>query len=163
MLSKRVTRSHLTRIAAVVALAAGLLVVSASAQQQGAANQSGVTVGTYEPQQLFNQHPDTQALMQELQGMQQQMQQAQQQGNREKLTQLQQQMQQKQQQAIEKFQNELQQTAVDVAGEQGIDVVAVQIIHTADEVQVQDMTTMIANKFQGGQQQQGGGLPGMGR
>jgi len=145
-----------------IAGAVGLASSSAMNMQADAAQADApAQVATYKPQQAFDQYYLADQLQQKMQEMQRQMQQAQQAGDRQKLMQIQQQMQQERQKVIDQFYSDVETAAVDVARDEGVDIVAVEILYTADRIgEPADMTEQIIKTMnQNAPQRQGGAAP----
>lgn len=127
----------------IVAAATGALALGAifmagnnavNAQNRDDTNRTAPRVATYDPQSAFEEYHEAARLESRLQQIQAQMQQAQQEGDQQRMIQLQQQMQAEQNQVVEKFYQDVEQSAPDVAKENRVDVLAVDIVYTADRV-----------------------------
>jgi len=116
---------------------------NAQAQQQVA--ESAMKVGVYDQEALFREYPGSDELMQFYQGIQQQMQEAQQNGNRQKLQQLQQAAEQKQKEVIDKFNHAVDEALPKVAAKIGVKIVAIEVVYTAGDVETTNLTRSLAD------------------
>lgn len=114
----------------------------AQAQQQDA--EPAMKVGVYDQQALFQEYPGSEELMQYFQQIESDMQEARQAGDQEKMQQLQQATEQKRNEVVEKFQDAVQEALPQVAGEENVKVVAMQVVYTADDVQTTNLTEPLA-------------------
>lgn len=136
---------------AVLTLAVALLVTTMTAPTGWAQQGDGATikVGTYNPQQVFDRYPDREAMMNQMQELQGQMQDASQQGDQQQMAQLQQQMQQAQNEAIQKFQRDVEEAVPAVAQEREIDLVVTEVVYQADRVEAEDITDDVIEQLGG--------------
>lgn len=108
-------------------------------------SQVAVEVGTYTPAMAFEKHPAQQEVMEAFQIAQAQMQEAQQQGDQETIQQVQQQYEQKRAQIVEEFQRDVAKVLPEAAEAAGVKVVALQVVYTADDARVKDVTPHLIN------------------
>jgi len=116
-----------------------------------AANEDKLQVGVYNPQQVFEQYPGRQQMMESLAALQQEAEEAIQQENHQKLAELQAQAEQQQRQTVEQFQQDIERILPEVAQATGVQLVAMEIIYAADDVEEQNLTTAIIEQFHDGQ------------
>lgn len=135
-------------LAAVAIAALGLSVATTQGWAQDEA-EAEISVGTYDPEQVFNAYPDRQEMMDQITELQGQMQQAQQQQDQERMMQLQQQAQQYQTEAIEKFQGDVEAALPGVAEAHGLDLVAIEVSWSRDGVGTEDVTTELIEELGG--------------
>jgi len=105
-----------------------------------------VRVGTYQPQQAFSQYHGTHKFRQEMQKMQAEMQ-----NDPQQARQVQQKMQQKQQQLFSTFEADVEAAFGEMAEEIEVDLVAVEVLHKGDHVEVKDLTNPLIEKLNEGQ------------
>jgi Skp family chaperone for outer membrane proteins len=130
---------------ALAAVAGLVLTQGVTAQQAGT---PPVVVGTYQPQQVAEQSPAQAKLSQRVQGLQAEMQQAQQAGDQTELQRLQAQAQQAQQDAAAEFQSAINSAMPGVAESAGAQIIAVEVAYTAPNVQTVDVTQQIIREMQ---------------
>jgi Skp family chaperone for outer membrane proteins len=130
---------------AMAAFGLALAVFAGSAQAQN--DQGQLTVGTFEPQQVFQSFEGRQQMMQEMQRAQKKAQEAAQGGDQQAAMQARQQMQQKQQELMEDFRSRMEKAAADVAEEENVDLVAPEVTYAASEVEQRDLTKAITSKL----------------
>lgn len=137
---------------AAVALAAGAVVMTTPTPGQAQAAPEGeqVRVGTYEPEQVFGAYHGREAFMQQFQELQIEAQTAQQEGDQEQMMAIQQRLQEAQQEVIETFQNEVEQAMPDVAEKAGVQIVAVEVVYRAPNVETQNVTAEVIEKINEG-------------
>jgi hypothetical protein len=116
------------------------------------ADGSGISVGTYNPQQIAQQSGIQQKMMQGMQGLQQRAQQAQQTGNQQEMQQIQMEAQKIQQQIIGEFQTGMNNAIATVAEKEGLDLVVIQVAYAAPGIQSRDITQAILEEMGLGQQ-----------
>jgi len=155
-------RMKLSSVVAALALVAVAAVAINTARGQ-AADEAGLTVGTYDPQQAFQQYPGREQLMAQMQQLQQQFMQAQQQNDTATAQNVQQQVQRLQQTAVRDFQQAVQKVMPKVAQEAGTQIIALQVAYKSPDVQVKDVTATVVEKLKakggGGAQPQQPNLP----
>ena len=117
--------------------------VQAQERQERAAPPA-MKVGIYDQQALFEQYPGSQELMQFYQRVQQQMQEAVQNGDQQRIQQLQQSAEQKQKEVVDAFHEAVEEALPKVANEANVKVVALQVVYTADSVQETNLTRPLA-------------------
>lgn len=125
--------------AAVLVLAAGPF-LSGTALHAQEDEGAGIVVGTYDPQQVAQAVGLQQQMMQDMQGLQSRMQQAQQEGDQAAMQQIQAEAQQIQQDAADRFLADVEAVMADVAQEAGATVIATEVSYTAPGVATQDVT-----------------------
>lgn len=126
-------------------IAVGVL-AGGDAVQANAAD--GLKVGTYSPQDAFEQYPARTDMVEQIQAAQQKMQQAQQDGDQQTLMQVQQEIEQLQQDTIQSFYKEVEEALPEIAAEQGVKVVAMEVVYTSDDVQSSDLTDQVVDSFE---------------
>jgi hypothetical protein len=126
---------------ALVALAGGFL-LQTDAQAQGEEG-AEIIVGTYQPQQVAQAIDFQQNLMQQMQGLQQRAQKAQQEQDQAALQQLQQEAQKIQQDAAQQFLADVEAVMPQVAETTGADIIATEVTYTADGITTEDVTQAI--------------------
>lgn len=134
-------KSALTVAALTLALVAVLLVPAAgvSAQDDGA----GIVVGTYQAQQVAQAVGFQQQVMQQMQGLQQRAQEAQQSGDQQAMQQIQMEAQQIQQDAAAKLLAEIESVMPQVAEQTGASIIATDVTWSAEDVTTEDVTQAI--------------------
>lgn len=128
--------------------------------QLEAAENGELVVGTYEPQQVFQQSEGQQELMEAFQEAQGSMQAAQEEGDQQKMQKLQSDMREKQEEIIGKFQDELEKVLPEVADATGVDIIAQGVEYTADDIDEKDVTDDVI-KAMGGDPDSDGGMQGL--
>lgn len=128
-----------------LALGVGFFNSSTHAVQNDAGDQ--MVIGTYDPQSAFEQYPARDDMMQQIQQGQQKMQEAQQQGDQQALIQLQQELEKLQQDTIASFYDDVKEALPQIAENQGIKVIAMEVVYTSDDVKSSDVTEQIVKSF----------------
>ncbi len=126
---------------------------NAQAQQVGQSGKKSegkndLTVGTYNPDKAFQEHPAYSKLEQATGKAQESMQKAQQEGDQQKMQQIQQEFQQTRNQSIQEFEQDVSQVMPKVAKESGVEAVAEAIVYTAKNVKTKDITPELINSFE---------------
>jgi len=114
-----------------------------------------MTVGTYQPQNVFRAYSGRAQMMKSLQGLEKQVRAAQKSGNRKQAMKAQKQLQQRQQQMIQTFKTKMNQAIRKVAKKQHLDLVVGHIAFKRDAIQKRDVTKHVIaqmNQGAGGQQ-----------
>lgn len=125
-------------VAALVAAAgASLAGVDLSAQEEPSVE---ILVGTYQPQAVAQAVGLQQQIMQDMQGLEQRMQQAQQDGDQQAMQQIQTEAQQIQQDAAAQFLEDVDAVVPEIAEKTGVMVIATDVAYTAPGVSTQDLT-----------------------
>ncbi|MGC9455400.1 MAG: hypothetical protein ACP5HU_11130 [Phycisphaerae bacterium] len=126
----------------VVMAGCGLIVSSQLAAQTDESNNDAdkLVVGTYDPAQAFQASPGQKELEEKARDAQAEANQAQQEGDQQKLTQISQQFRMDQQRIIQQFQSDVEEVMPDVAESEGVKVVAVEVTYTAEDVETRDVT-----------------------
>jgi Skp family chaperone for outer membrane proteins len=140
-------------VAGLAMLATGL----ATAEEPAGGDDAEITVGTYDMRAIFSAYDGRQAFMKRAQEIQRQAQAAQQAGDRQKLQQLQQQMQQEQQKMGAQLQQDIDDVIADVAKEQGVDIVAPEVLYSVPSVSTKNVTQAIIAELNGGTGSSGSG------
>lgn len=104
-------------------------------------------VGTYDPEAVFQKHPDREELMEALNTAQTRMQEAQQEEDHMKMQQIQQQFEQARERVIQKFQEDINRALPKVAKAAGVKVVVREIVYKADDVKDMDLTPHLVKAF----------------
>ena len=133
---------------AIAIAALGVVVVGSQGWAQDEA-EAEISVGTYDPQLVFNAYPGREQLMEQITEIYSQMQQAQQDQDQQRLMQLQEQMQQQRIEAIEQFQADVEQTLPAVAEASNIDLVAIDVVYSREGVHTRDITTLVIEELGG--------------
>ena len=136
-MNMRVSKGHFVAGVAVGAVAAAMIGAGGLAVAQMDRDNDRVRVGTYTPQTAFSQYHQAEGLQRRAQEIQLAMQEAQEQGDQQRMIELQaemQQMQMAQQQVVERFLDDVEKAVPEIAREAGVSVFAVEIVYTSDEV-----------------------------
>jgi len=146
MMSRKATQSRwIVPAVLTTAVVASILLLSVQSDAQGQnAAANAMQVGTYDQQALFQEYPGSDELTEFYRDLQQRMQQAQQEGNQQKLQELQQEAEAKRQQVLQGFQNAVKTAIPQVAEEADVQVVALQVVYAADDVEQADLTRPLA-------------------
>lgn len=131
-----------TVIAAGVVAAVTLFAAQPTAHGQNAA--AALKVGTFDQQAVFQNFPASQELMTLYQDVQQQMDEARRAGDQQKIMQLQQAMETKRQEVVGDFQTAVDDALPAVADNAGVQVIALQVVYTSDDVEQTDLTQNLA-------------------
>lgn len=136
-MSVRSTKTLFTTavVALVVAAGASVAGFDLSAQEEGQ-----IAIGTYQPQAVAQAVGLQQQIMQDMEGLQQRMQQAQQEGDQQAMQEIQAEAQQIQQDAADDFLADIEAVMAQVAEETGVSVIATDVTYTAPGVTTQDVT-----------------------
>lgn len=102
-----------------------------------------VRAGTYESQQVFTSSKFGEKLTKDFEGLQRDMQAAQQEGDQQKMAQVQMRAQQMQQRVVATFQQNVKKVMPDVAKEAKVQIIAPEIVYAADDVETQDLTRAV--------------------
>jgi len=145
-----------TTIAGALTLAgvAGLVALSsqntdAREIRNSAQNADAPRLGVVDLNQAYSAYPGQQRFNQEMQKLQQEFAQAQQTGNRQKLTELQQRAQQMQQDLATKFESDINKVARQVAKNNNVEILVSDVIYQADAVTEVDLTDEIVDAMNG--------------
>lgn len=106
-----------------------------------AAEQAAIRIGIYDAEAAFETHPAHKELQEATDRIQAQMQRAQEGGDQPRLLELQQEYKQKQEEAIARFQADVVKGLPVAAQVAGVEVVALQVLYTTDDVEVEDITS----------------------
>jgi hypothetical protein len=134
-----------------VAVAGGLLVsAGVNAQTDAPSTQPAdkLVVGTYDPMQAFQAYPGRTELEQKARTAQSDARQAQQEGDQQKMMQISRQFQADRQRIIEQFQSDVDGAMPAVAKQQGVQVVVVQVVYTAPNVETRDVTQAVVKQIE---------------
>lgn len=118
-------------------------------------SQADLQVGTYDPQSVLEQHPAHEELWQAAQSTQSEMQKAQEQDDYEQVQQLQKQYQEKRNQILDDFEADIDNAIPEVAEDMGVQVVALEVVYTDDNIQTKDITSELVDELNDDQDQQG--------
>ncbi|TVQ53663.1 MAG: hypothetical protein EA377_07575 [Phycisphaerales bacterium] len=129
-------------LVAAVGIAAGLTL--APDHHDG---ESKMTIGTYEPQQVFDNYHRTVEFFEYLEQIQAEAMEAQQAGDQDRLMELEMQFQQRQQELMERFEAAVERTMPSVASDQNVKLIALEIVYSADDIDEKDLTTEILDKL----------------
>lgn len=140
-----------TQLCAIALATAALLAVFVShgviQAQQEAAPAEGMAVGTYQPQQIAEQIGLQDEMQRTIQGLQERLNAAQQQGDQAAMQQIQVEAQQVQQDIVSKFERDLNAAMPAVAEETGVQIIAVDVAYTAPDIRTQDVTGPLVEKL----------------
>ncbi len=100
-------------------------------------------VGTYDPDVAFRRHPVQQTLQMALRTAQSEMARAQQAGDQMLMQQVQQQYERTANMAIQEFQQDVTRVLPEVAAEAGVKVIATDVVYSADDVHISDITPQV--------------------
>lgn len=117
--------------------------------------EADLQVGTYDPQSVLEQHPAHEELWQAAQSTQSEMQKAQEQDDYEQVQQLQKQYQEKRNQILDDFEADIDEAIPEVAEDAGVQVVALEVVYTDDNIQTKDITSELVDELNDDQDQQG--------
>jgi hypothetical protein len=106
-----------------------------------------IRVATYEPQTVFSQSHLQNELLQSSQRISAAMEQAQQQGDQDAMQQLQLQFRSEQERIVGEFEDGLKEIMPAIAREEGLQLVAVDVIYQQDNVQTRDITQDVVQKM----------------
>ncbi|MBD3297828.1 MAG: hypothetical protein GF341_04165 [candidate division Zixibacteria bacterium] len=126
-------------------LTADVISAFESLPEGSSADESGedvsLTVGTYDAETVFQSHPAQSELSSAMQSAQMKMQQAQQTGNQQQMQQIQMEHQQTRGRLIGEFEDDIAAAIPDIAKSAGVNVAAMQVMYTADDVETKDITS----------------------
>jgi cell fate (sporulation/competence/biofilm development) regulator YlbF (YheA/YmcA/DUF963 family) len=129
---------------ALIGAAASMSVGSATALDHHGDDTNKIRIGTFQPQTAFESYHGAAAMNERMMELQQQMQEAQQQGDQQALMDAQMRMQQLQNEVIEQFYADLEEAMPDVAKEANVKIVAVDVVYTDDSIgEAKDITEHI--------------------
>lgn len=137
-MSVRSQKTVFTVAVVALVLAGGASVAGFDLSAQG--EPDGLVVGTYDPQAVAQAAGLQQRMMEDMQGLQQRMQQAQQEGDQQAMQEIQAEAQQIQEDAANKFLEDVEGVMSQVAEATGAVVIATDVSYTADGVTTQDVT-----------------------
>lgn len=135
-------------IAALLVLTAGLSLTAADLHAQDAES-AEVVVGTYQVQQVAQAVGLQQKMMQQMQGLQQRMETAQQAGDQAAMQQIQTEAQQIQQDVAAEFQTDVEAVMPQIAEETGATIIATDVTYTAPGVSTEDVTQAVIAAING--------------
>jgi TolA-binding protein len=144
-----ITRGRLVGgIALVAALGVALGLAFADDNDADEPVEKTVQTGTYQPQMVFEQYYRTQQLMEFLHELQGEAEVAQREGNQQKMMELQMRFQQREREVMEAFMERIEGVVTEVAEEEKVDVVALEIQYKAPHVgDPTDLTQQIVAKL----------------
>lgn len=135
-------------------LTADVISAFKSAPEGTSTDESGedipLTVGTYDAEKVFQSHPAQTELSSAMQSAQMKMQQAQQTGNQQQMQQIQMEHQQTRGRLLGEFEDDIAAAMPDIAKSTGVNVAAMQVIYTADDVETKDITSQLVAAFDQG-------------
>ncbi len=97
-------------------------------------------IGQVDVERVYNEYHGMPGFQAEMQGIQQEFQQAQEAGNQQKLMELQQEFQLKQESFHAEFESSMADATEAVSGEAGVDLVVAEVIYHGDDVEVVDIS-----------------------
>lgn len=109
--------------------------------------EAAIAVGTYQQEAAFQNYHRTEELMAFAQELEAEAMEAQQAGDQQKLMDLQAQMQQRQNATIESFFNDIERILPDLARQQNVQVVAVEIQYLAPDIESKDITDLLVEQL----------------
>lgn len=142
-MSIRFSKGAVAVLVAALAVGAGWFLAGESL----AADAPPLAVGTYDPQQIAQDTGLPQKMMQEMQGLQQRMTQARENGDQQAMAQVQAEAQQVQRDMVTEFEGDIEDVMASVAEEAGVQLIAVQITYTGPGVETRDVTQQIVEKM----------------
>ncbi len=128
-------------LAGAVVMVFVLIAGNMNVQAQEPTTENSIKVGTFDIQTVFTQHPSQSELTKMSTSIQSEMQQAQQEGNTQKIQQLQQQFEQQRMQIVQEFENSLDETIPEAAKAADVKIVATEIYYTDKDVETEDITS----------------------
>ncbi len=136
-----------TRLAAGAALVAAVGIAAGLTLAPDHHGEGKMTIGTYEPQQVFDNYHRTVEFFEYLEQIQAEAMEAQQTGDQDRLMELEMQFQQRQQELMERFEAAVERTMPTVASDQNVQLIALEIVYSSDEIDEKDLTTEILEKL----------------
>ena len=133
----------------VVVLAGAMFLVSGRLHADQEKAPEGLQVGTYAPQEVFQQSGGGAELMKARQDVQKQAQAAQKNGDRKKLQKIQQDYRKKQMEIIQGFQDKVKEVLPEVAEKTGVEVIAPQVQYATEGIGTTDITPEIVKALGG--------------
>ncbi len=106
-----------------------------------------LSIGTYEPQQVFDNYHRTVDFFEYLEEIQAEAMQAQQAGDQDRLMELEAQFQQRQQDLMERFEAAVERTMPAIAESEKVKLIALEVVYASDEIEQRDLTTEILTKL----------------
>lgn len=154
-MTRRLTNPSVVSVGLAAALAVLVLVPGLSAQEE--AEDAQIVVGVYQPQQVAEATGVQQRMMEQMQGLQQRAQQAQQEGDQAAMQQIQMEAQQMQEDATNEFVERLSGVMQQVAESIGADLITTDVSWSAPGVTTQDVTQAVIDAMSAGDGSEGSG------
>lgn len=154
-MTRRLTNPSVVSVGLAAALAVLVLVPGLSAQEE--AEDAQIVVGVYQPQQVAEATGLQQRMMEQMQGLQQRAQQAQQEGDQAAMQQIQMEAQQMQEDASNEFVERLGGVMQQVAESIGADLITTDVSWSAPGVTTQDVTQAVIDAMSAGDGGEGSG------
>lgn len=154
-MTRRLTNPFVVSVGLAAALAVLVLVPGLSAQEE--AEDAQIVVGVYQPQQVAEATGLQQRMMEQMQGLQQRAQQAQQEGDQAAMQQIQMEAQQMQEDATNEFVERLGGVMQQVAESIGADLITTDVSWSAPGVTTQDVTQAVIDAMSAGDGGEGSG------
>lgn len=147
MSTKRTIRRLALPALTIAGLTLGAVVIigpQTDAQAQSQPEETAMQVGIYDEQALFQEYPGSDELMRHYQSIQQQMREAREAGDQQKLQQIQQGIEQKRKEVVNNFEDAVDEAMPEVASDANVKVVALRVIYTDDDVRTTNLTEPLA-------------------
>lgn len=123
---------------------AGVLVFGA-----GQAESAEIRIGQLDIERIYNSYPGMQTFQAEIQGLQQDFQEAQEAGDQNKLMELQQEFQTKQDEFHAEFESDLSEATAAVGESENVHLIAAEVIYHADTAEVVDVSDAMIEEMNG--------------
>lgn len=122
--------------------------ISAAALLVGAPVQAAdIRLGVYDLEQVYQNYPGTEGLEQDMQAIQREAQSAQQEQNQQRLQELQQEAQELQQETLQRFQADVENASSQVAEDNNVAAIVVEVVHYGDDVELVDLTREVIDQL----------------
>lgn len=136
-----------SRLAAGAALVAAVGIAAGLTLAPDHHENGKLAIGTYEPQQVFDNYHRTVDFFEYLEEIQAEAMQAQQAGDQDRLMELEAQFQQRQQDLMEHFEAAVERTMPAIAESEEVKLIALEVVYASDEIEQRDLTTEILTKL----------------
>ncbi len=115
----------------------------------GQAESAEIRIGQLDMERIYNSYPGMQAFQVEIQGLQQDFQQAQEAGDQNKLMELQQEFQAKQDEFHTEFESDLNEATAAVGERKDVHLIVAEVIYHADTAEVLDVSEAMIEEMNG--------------
>ena len=115
----------------------------------GQAESAEIRIGQLDMERIYNSYPGMQAFQAEIQGLQQDFQQAQEAGDQQRLMELQQEFQTKQDTFHSEFESDLNEATAAVGESENVHLIAAEVIYHADTAEVVDVSDAMIEEMNG--------------